>query len=440
VQLLHNTGIDAIHAVYDQTKSPKGLGNRWILEGDIKSCFDKISHEWLLQNIPFHKGTFKKWLKSGYVWQNGLFPTDEGTPQGGVISPTLANLALNGFEKVLNDNFVGVAKNPKTPRNTGKAQKYGINYTRYADDFIITAKKREYLEKEVMPLLVQFLSERGLQLSPEKTVITDKLRGFKFLGFWVKTYQNEKVAKRYTLRIKAHPDNIKKVKKKLKDIAQKVYPPEVFVTKMNEVIRGWAEYYKSAYAQITFNEVDQYVHKLTMKYLKRLHPNKSTKWRVNNYMSMEGIKSWTFQVKSTAGKRKSLLTLRRFSETKPGKGNFPKVPKSMDAYLHFDEYAALLKKRFDSGWSPGGFGKINRLMKIQNLTCPVCKQIIDNLDEAEVHHVVPWSRKGTDDLSNLRLLHYNCHKRVHSQPVIHPILTLHPSPFFRQNRLIFSIV
>ncbi len=132
---------------------------QWILEGDIRSCFDQISHEWLVAHIPTEKRMLKKWLKAGYVERHGFHPTEEGTPQGGIISPVTANMTLDGLEPLLASHF------SKTSR-AGKRAK--VNLIRYADDFCVTASSKELLEREVKPLVVQFLQERGLELSPEK--------------------------------------------------------------------------------------------------------------------------------------------------------------------------------------------------------------------------------------------------------------------------------
>ena len=152
---------------------------QWILEGDIKGCFDAISHTWLLAHIPMDKTMLKKWLKAGYMEKHVLHPTEEGTPQGGIISPVLANLTLDGLERMLMEHF------PKV--KTGKGAL--MNFARYADDFIVTGRTKELLEQEVKPLVEQFMSERGLQLSQEKTTITHIKDGFDFLGQNVRKYR-----------------------------------------------------------------------------------------------------------------------------------------------------------------------------------------------------------------------------------------------------------
>jgi len=160
---------------------------KWVLEGDIKGCFDNFSHTWLLENIPINKKILKKWLKCGYVYKNKLFPTKSGTPQGGIISPILANMALDGLETILKEKF--------------KSCK--VNYTRYADDFIITGRSKDLPENKVKPVVTEFLKGRGLQLSEEKTLITHINKGFDFLGFNVRSYNGKVLTKPAKKNVKA---------------------------------------------------------------------------------------------------------------------------------------------------------------------------------------------------------------------------------------------
>ena len=149
---------------------------QWILEADVKSCFDKISHDWLLAHIPMDRTMLQQWLKSGYMEQRILHETLGGTPQGGIISPALANCALDGLEPLLKDKYP-----------TGKPFKSlgglspSVHLARYADDFVVTSKSKDLLEGEVKPLVEKFLRERDLELSPTKTVITHVEKGFDFL-------------------------------------------------------------------------------------------------------------------------------------------------------------------------------------------------------------------------------------------------------------------
>jgi RNA-directed DNA polymerase len=161
----------------------------WVMEGDIQGCFDNISHEWMLQHIPSDTEVLRKWLSAGYVEKRTLFPTEAGTPQGGIISPTLANLTLDGLEKVLRQTF--------QRKDIARGKKYNpkVGLVRYADDFIITGDSRELLENEVRPLVERFLNERGLRLSPDKTRVTHINDGFDFLGQNLRKYGGKLLVK-----------------------------------------------------------------------------------------------------------------------------------------------------------------------------------------------------------------------------------------------------
>jgi RNA-directed DNA polymerase len=155
-------------------------GPRWILEGDIKACFDRISHDWLLRHIPMDKQLLRQWLQAGFLYKHAWFATTEGTPQGGIISPVLANRALDGLQAFLAEHFA------KTDRQQRICK---VHLVRYADDFIITGTSKVLLEYQVQPLVAQFLSERGLELSHEKTRISRVQEGFDFLGQTLRRYK-----------------------------------------------------------------------------------------------------------------------------------------------------------------------------------------------------------------------------------------------------------
>jgi RNA-directed DNA polymerase len=149
----------------------RGSSPEWILEGDIKGCFDNIGHEWLVSHVCMDRTVLRKWLKAGYVEGGCLYPTHAGTPQGGIISPVLANLALDGLQDELSTLF----------RTVREARTAKVHLVRYADDSVITGSSRELLEERVKPLITRFLAERGLTLSEEKTAITHVTEGFDFL-------------------------------------------------------------------------------------------------------------------------------------------------------------------------------------------------------------------------------------------------------------------
>jgi RNA-directed DNA polymerase len=154
----------------------------WVLEGDIKGCFDHINHQWLMQNIPMDRKILQQWLKAGFIENKQLFPTTEGTPQGGIISPTLANMTLDGLEAAIDQAF-GITIRPDGCRRNNP---HKLHLIRYADDFVVTASNKEILEYKVKPIIEEFLANRGLQLSQEKTKITHIDVGFEFICHYCK--------------------------------------------------------------------------------------------------------------------------------------------------------------------------------------------------------------------------------------------------------------
>ena len=231
---------------------------KWVLEGDIKGCFDNISHDWLLANIPLDKRVLGKWLKAGYMESGKLNPTEAGTPQGGIISPVLANMALDGLETVLESHF--------GKKNTKASYKTKVNYVRYADDFIITGISQELLEDEVKPLVEAFMAERGLTLSQEKTVITHIDEGFDFLGQNLRKYKGK-------LLIKPSRKNLRTFLHKVRNIisGNKTVTAGLLIYMLNPVLRGWANYHRHIVAKETFNYVDYRVWKMLWKWCRRRH-------------------------------------------------------------------------------------------------------------------------------------------------------------------------
>jgi RNA-directed DNA polymerase len=260
----------------------KGDSAQWVLEGDIKGCFDNISHDWMLQHILMDGVVLQKWLTAGYSENRTLFPTEAGTPQGGIISPTLANMVLDGLEKLLDQTFrrktvAGITTHPKT------------NLVRYADDFIITGATKEMLENEVRPLVEQFLRERGLQLSPEKTCVTHIEQGFDFLGQHLRKFGGK-------LLIKPSKKNTHAFLEKVRGIinANKTVSQQKLIYLLNPVIRGWANYHRHIVAADAFMRVDSEIWHGLWQWARRRHPGKSRRWIVTRYFHTIGARNWVF--------------------------------------------------------------------------------------------------------------------------------------------------
>lgn len=258
---------------------------QWILEGDIKSCFDKISHQWMIENIPAEKRILKEFMKCGYVEKRQLFPTKEGSPQGGVISPTYANMVLDGLEPMILDKYwrSRVKKTFSVKHNRHK-----VHVVRFADDFIVTASDRESL-LDIKEMIVTFLGQRGLKLSEEKTVITHIDDGFDFLGWNFRKFKGK-------LIIKPSHKSMSKITKKLSGIVKENHASkqETLIRKLNEVIVGWANYHHSACAKKCFSTIDHRVWEMLWKWAKRRHPNKCKSWIVNKYWKNYKGRKWTF--------------------------------------------------------------------------------------------------------------------------------------------------
>src|ERR1035437_1281606 len=271
-------------------------GAEWVLEADIKGCFDNISHDWMIANIPTDKAVLKKWLKAGFVYQNELFPTDAGTPQGGIISPVLANMTLDSLESMLAETF---------PR----AKKTGLkmHMVRYADDFIITGNSKEWLEHEVKPAVVEFLAERGLVLSPEKTKITHIRDGFDFLGWNIRKYDDKLLMKPSKANVKAHLDKIREIIK-----ANKTAKQANLIGLLNPVLRGWANYHRHVVAKKVFAWVDNRVWLMLWQWAARRHSNKGTQWIKEKYFKTKETRHWVFAAteKQEDGTSRELILLR----------------------------------------------------------------------------------------------------------------------------------
>jgi len=267
----------------------------WVLEGDIRACFDEISHAWLLKHVPMDKQLLRAWLKAGY-WEKGqLFPTHAGTPQGGLISPLLANLALDGMERA--------AKAGTKPGDK-------VNFVRYADDFIVTGATREILEQKVKPALTAFLKERGLELSEQKTVITPIQTGFNFLGHTLRKYGDK-------LLITPAKGKVQILREK---ISQKVksalgFTQEELLRQLNPILRGWANYYRNGAATQTFEKLDHYVFTKLWRWATRRHPDKSRAWKKRKYFPPENEGVFSTRVHRAEGESR-VLKLYRMASTK----------------------------------------------------------------------------------------------------------------------------
>ncbi len=258
---------------------------RWVLEADIRSCFDRISHGWLLDNIPMDKKILQSWLKAGYIDRGLAYPTKSGTPQGGIASPTLANMTLDGLESMIKS---------AVPRGS-KA-----NIVRYADDLVVTGASKELLENIVIPVIGDFLKERGLELSKEKTKITRIKQGFDFLGQHLQKYGNK-------LLITPSKGAVKALIAKTGKIIKSHHGRSawVLITQLNPVIRGWANYHRHVVSKKTFAYVDSRIFRQVWNWARRTHQSKSRKWIKKRYFRSIGNHNWSFFTTQISGKGKT---------------------------------------------------------------------------------------------------------------------------------------
>lgn len=369
---------------------------QWVLEGDIKACFDNISHDWLIQNVPLDRRIVKKWLKAGYVESGQIHKTEAGTPQGGIISPLLANWALDGLERVLESHF--------GKKNTKASYKTKVNYVRYADDFIITGISKELLEERVKPVVEAFMAERGLTLSKQKTLVTHIDVGFDFLGQNIRKYSGKFLNK-------PSRKNLKAVLAKIKEIFVrfKTAPAWLLIAKLNPIIRGWANYHRGGAAKETFKYLDYRIWKMLWQWCKRRHSNRHKRWVVKKYFKTVDKRNWVFFGQSPDKGEMHLLYAADTKIVRHRKIVAEANPYDPKEELYFEQRLEYVLRQ-----SEMGMRKAFTLWKRQQRRCPSCNQLITPETGWNIHHVVERHKGGSDKLDNLQLLHPNCHRAWHA--------------------------
>lgn len=373
---------------------------QWVLDADIKGFFDNINHDWLLKHVHIDKQILHKWLKSGVVDRGQLHRTEEGTPQGGIISPTLANITLDGLEH-------GLMAFLQTAMGVARTKSMKVNLVRYADDFVVTGHSKEWLETTVKPWIVNFLRERGLTLSEEKTKIVHIDEGFDFLGWNFRKYSEK-------LLIKPSQKNVKAFYVKVKEIIKSSLsvPKYELIRRLNPVLKGWAQYHKGVVAKATFSKIDNLIYWRLMRWGLRRHPRKTRGWVFAHYW-----KHWANRYRFTAQVLNRLdeevtTELYVLADTKierhiKVKGEFnPFDP----AWVAYGEKLRVQRMSQDI-WNT----QRSDLYVQQFGNCAHCGQGIDmDNEQYDDHHIVYRQFGGSDALSNRVLLHSVCHKRVHA--------------------------
>lgn len=271
---------------------------QYVLEADIQACFDKIDFKWLLDNVVMDKMILKKWLTAGYMEKGKLYSTRQGTPQGGIISPTLLVVTLSGLEEAVH----------AVTQPTDK-----VNVIIYADDFVITGATPEVLEDKVKPAVEAFLKERGLSLSQEKTRIVPINEGFDFLGMTIRKYRDGKlIIKPAKSSVKRFLGDIRKIIK-----THVAVSAEELIGLLNPRIRGWANHYRHVCSQSTFDHVDTEVFLALWRWAVRRHknPQKGKRWIKRKYFHSIGNRNWVFAVRSSQKGKTAFLELASASKT-----------------------------------------------------------------------------------------------------------------------------
>jgi len=390
---------DAMSQIFIRS-SRKGSAE-WILDADIEGFFDNINHGWMIDNIRMDKSILRQWLTAGVVDGTQLKATITGTPQGGIISPALANWTLNGMES-------GLADYLESKWGVAKAKKLKVGVIRYADDFVITGASRELLEDEVRPWIEDFLAMRGLKLAAAKTKIVHIDQGFDFLGWNFRKYSGK-------LLIKPSKKNVKTFYEKLSKVIGDNLgaTQENLIRLLTPMLRGWAQYHSPVVAKQSFSRMDSLLYWRLMRWAKRRHPMKSTPWIQGKYWKNVGDRHWVFACESKADSGNSKMVelyplagtaIERHTKIK---GEFNPYDPEWEMYGETLQRERMIKTmRYKKEWV--------RLYVDQAGLCALCGYAMDFDTGWHDHHIQYRMDGGSDALGNRVLLHPNCHARVHS--------------------------
>lgn len=371
---------------------------KWVLDADIAACFDRIAHIPLLAQLsgshPSIARQCKAWLEAGVLEAGKLQRTYRGTPQGGVISPLLANIALHGLETTI------------------KTAIRGAHVIRFADDFVVLHPERSAILR-AQTLIRQWLAERGLELRAEKTQITHTLNGgtdyptgFDFLGCHVRQYRTPRrrmnpSQRPYKTLIKPSAKAVKRLVETLRTVVKRhrEASQSALIAALNPVIRGWANYHRANVASRTFAYLDSVLYWQLKRWAKRRHPNKSQQWVKHRYWHSVGNRNWVFGVKQDKQLRQ---TLARFSDVSIKRH----IKVRGDRSWYDGDWRYWAARR---GCHPMTGRREAQLLYRQKGRCPICRTVFDLHEVLEEDHVLPRSQGGHDRYDNLQLLHRVCH-------------------------------
>lgn len=372
---------------------------KWVLDADIKGCFDNINHDFLIKtigNFPARK-LIVQWLKAGVMEEGRYVDTLSGTPQGGIVSPLLANIALHGMEEAL-----GVRYN-SNGELIGKR-----SVVRYADDFLVFCESEEDTVR-CQETLREWLAIRGLQLSEEKTRIVHLSQGFNFLGFNIRQYPKVNTKTGWKLLIKPSQESVQKLKDRLRTewLSLKGHEMTAIIKKLNPIIRGWANYHRVGVASEMFRELDHWMFLRALRYAKQTHPKKSWKWRKDRYFGSFNLDKLGY--KWVTGDKRTGAYILLFGWFDIERHVMVKGKSSPDDPKLREYWKEREKKKVKSLKNKS----LQKLAQLQNHTCSRCGESLYNGEELHKHHRIPRSQGGTDTYKNLELVHLYCHQQIH---------------------------
>lgn len=394
---------DAIEAIFQEIRyKPK-----YVLDADIAKCFDRIDHQALLDKIdtfPLLRRIIKGWLKAGVMDNKELFPVEAGTPQGGVLSPLLANIALHGLEETVAAAF------PKRRRKGSKKENWTPTLIRYADDLVVLHTDLEVVQ-QCRDIITAWLHGMQLELKPSKTFITHTLEehegkvGFDFLGFTVRQFRVGKhhsgkngqcrplgfktLIKPSKRKVTVHHDRLREQIRVMRTVPQKE-----LIAHLNPMIRGWANYYRTVVSKAAFSKLDDRMYSALRYWARRRHPNQSARWIAARYWRLP---RWDFGTKDVVLARHAATRIVRHAKI-PGR----KTP--------FDGDWLYWSSRW--GHYPDVSPALARLLRQQQGRCAGCQRLFQPGDDLLERHHKDGDRTNNSN-SNFELLHRHCHHVVH---------------------------
>ena len=385
---------DAIAKIFNIARPNKH--KKWVLDADIEGAFDSISHERVLEVIgPFPaRELIRRWLKAGYVQMGTLHPTKAGAPQGGVISPLLMNTALHGMESAL-----GVRYEKRGQIQGSRA------LLRYADDWVLFCESEEDAQGARLQAK-EWLLKRGLSLSEEKTQIVHLTEGFN-----VRHYPAPKTARSgYKLLIKPSKESVRNFKQRvrLEWMDLKGHNVMEVLKRLNPIVRGWANYFRIGVSKRTFEALDHWMFVRCARHVRSNHPRKGWRWCRSKYwghLNPERADRWVFGDKGTGAYllKLSWTPIRRHLLVK---GASSAEDPELQGYWIERE-----RRKLEEGLLPP---RLIGLARAQRGLCSHCGASLSNGEALNRHHLLPKREGGTDERSNLRLLHLYCHQRIHT--------------------------